>query len=280
MYAKTFEFNGLLASNLNLYIMNFDGNTDGAIDTGGEVTFNTSKPGSSDMWYMHSSTVENPLTFTFQIGKYDCDNDIEETISREEYAFIMSWLQRRDGYKWLRFIQDGYTDTYFNCQLNVKPIEWGGKKVGLEVTGLCNAPYGFSPEQTYTATLLPSVAFSLYNDSDKEGELLFDKVVIKPTANCDIEIINDLDSQYCPDKDYSTIIKNCSSAETITIENRQIYSTVDSHDLGNDFNFLYPRLIYMYDYNNLIPYRRNTYTVKSGSFEITLTYRTVRMVSA
>ena len=277
MLENVFEFNGILSSDLNIYILSFDNNENGVVDLNNAFNLVTTKGGNTDIWKSHGSVVENPINFSFQIAKIDCNDSSNYLFNRQECAFLREWLERRDGYKLLRFMKNEYRDTYFKCYITINFIQYGYDKYGAELNVVCNAPYGFSDELIYVADCEDSVeSFQIYNDSDTLGNIVFDKVEIELFEDCDFTLSNDIEEVYSPEQ-YITLIANCTSGEIITIENRQIISST-GRNIAKDFNYKYPRLIYTYD-EEYIPLRVNTFT-PSNKCKIKFTYRTIRSVMA
>lgn len=281
--------------------MGFDSfNNDGVASVGDEISFSTTKASNSDRLNFHGYTREQCLTTTFQIGKNPCDFDDPE-FTREELAFIKNWLERKDGYHFLRFFQKGYEDTYFYCKIHTEWIRILGKIVGVECSVTCNAPYGYSKTQGLDIALNDGDSFVVFNDSDEQGGLEIDQIEIGITSGTDVTITleNELENIYSYGRKYITQIKHCNENECIIIDglNHSI-NTADNyqtrHTNGNiseDFNFNYPRLInistnlpllnYIPTNNNYPTYdenRINKFTVKGASCHITFAYRTIRSV--
>ena len=285
MYTMAFEFNGIKSSDIGVYILNFDGFSNNGTVSGSHYTFNTSKPSNSVKLNFHGSKSETQLERTWQIGKLDCNNNIDYEFTREEFAFLQCWLERTDGYRYLRFLQEGYEDTYFNCQLSVDPYySPTGKLVGAELKMSCDAPYGYSDIRTFEVECNDGDSFQIYNDSDKIGAIIFDQVDIVTTSNIsNLQITNDMESKYNL-QPHITSIKNCISGEHISISDSQIGSsnntTHENKSVVNDFNFNYLRLINLSDSNanGYTENRINTYTVKGGSCRLSFSYRVIRSV--
>ena len=298
--AESFEFNGVDSKDIGLYIMNFDGNdTNGTASIGDEITFTTTRAANSDRLNFHGYTRETTLSTTFQIGKNPC-GETDMVLSREKLAFIKSWLERKDGYKPLRFFQDQYEDTYFFCKIHTEWIRIGGKIVGVECSVTCNAPYGYSQVQGLDVQLNDGDSFTIFNDTDEVGSIDIDQIEIGVTNgdDCTITISNELDKVFSMGRNYTTKIEHCNSGEYILIDgyNHSI-KTSDSfcskHTNGNicdDFNYKYPRLINISTNLPLLNYipsnnyetydenRINTFTVTGASCNITIAYRTIRSV--
>lgn len=285
MYAETFEFNGIKSSDLGYYMANFDGFSDnGAGMAGNEITFASSKPPNTYKWNFHGSRYENPMTATFQIFKFNCSTNKENyELSRQDCAFLLRWLVRTDGYKFLRFFQggyEGYENTFFRVQNKLQWIRSEGAIVGAQIDAACDAPFGYSGIQAFEVSCTDGSSFAIYDDSDRPGALYFDETDILMTSDAsNLQIKNSLDAIYSPTIQYTTSIKNCKNGEHITIANHMIRTNKNtSHtreNINNDFNFRYPRLINM---SALEETRKNIYTVTGGSCRLSFNYRTIRSV--
>lgn len=286
MYADIFEFNGIKSSDVGYYIMNFDGfSNDGVGMAGNEITFISSKPPNTHKWNYHGSKYENPLTASFQIGKFDCnlDKDKNYELSQQDCAFLLRWLVRADGYKPLRFLQgeyEGYENTFFLAQNKLQWIRIDGRISGAQIDVTCDAPFGYSDVQTFEVSCSNGDSFTIYDDSDKTGALYFDEINILLTSDAsNLQIKNSLDALYSPTVQYITSIKNCKSGEQITIANHTISTSKNTNhtreNINNDFNFKYPRLINFSEINET---RKNTFTVTGGSCRLSFHYRTIRSV--
>lgn len=284
MYCDLFEFNGIKSDEVGsgYCIMSFEGfNNDGVVSAGNEITFSLGKPSSSTKWNFHGNSYQNQLSTSFQIGKINCNGAAEDyELSQQDCAFLLRWLQRSDGFKYLRFLQDEYENTFFNCQIKLSWVRMCGKIYGAQCDVTCDAPFGYSDQQTFEASCSNGTTFTIYDDSDRMGAIYFDSIDILCNQNIsELTIINSMDSIYSPTVQYMTKIKNCKNGEHITIANNTIKSTHESsHTKGNineDFNFKYPRLINTSDINEL---RRNVFTVTGGNCSLSFSYRTVRSV--
>lgn len=241
------------------------------------------------------------MTLHFQIGKDPAvASDME--FSRAELAFLKSWLERRDGYHFLRFFQKDYEDTYFYCQIHVEWIRVTGRIVGAELSATCNAPYGYSGIQGMDVNLQNGDSFIVYNDSDEQGGLEIDQVEIglENAADCTLTLTNHLENKYSltggTDGSHTTIIQHCNGNEHIIIDglHHSITTSNTQHTNGSiceDFNFCYPRLInistnlplvnYIPSNDNYHAYdenRINRFTVTGAPCHVTFAYRTIRSV--
>lgn len=310
MYAEAFEFNGVNSRDVGICILNFDGfNTDGTATVGDEIQFITSRTACSDRLNFHGSNREQTLKMTFQIGK-DSTSATDMEFTRSELAFLKAWLERRDGYHFLRFFQKGYEDTYFYCQIHIEWIRVNSMIVGAELSVTCNAPYGYSGIQGIDVKLDDGESFIVYNDSDEQGGLEIDQVEIGITkgSDCTLTLTNQLENIYTlagqPDtsgasRNHVTQIQHCNQGEQIIIDGlHHRISTSKEHQqnhtngcVSEDFNFCYPRLInistnlplvnYIPSNDNYPSYdenRINRFTVTGADCHITFAYRTIRSV--
>ncbi|MDE6851171.1 MAG: hypothetical protein K2J67_01605 [Lachnospiraceae bacterium] len=310
MYAESFEFNGVDSRDVGICMMDFDGfNNDGVASLGDEVSFITTRAARSDRLNFHGHNREQTMTLNFQIGK-DPATAIDMEFSREELAFLKAWLERRDGYHFLRFFQKGYEDTYFYCQIHVEWVRVTGRIVGAELSVTCNAPYGYSGIQGIDVEVPDGGSFIVYNDSDEQGGLEIDQVEIglKDGSDCTLTLTNHLENIYtladkpdtvAADTSHATRIYHCNTGEQIVIDGRHhSISTSKSHQsrhtngsICEDFNFHYPRLInistnlpllnYIPSNDNYPSYdenRINRFTVTGAHCHVTLAYRTIRSV--
>lgn len=287
MYCDLFEFNGIKSDEVGAgyMIMNFDGfNNDGVISAGNEITFSSSKPANSLKWNFHGAKYENQMTTSFQIGKIVCTGSQDDyELSNQECAFLLRWLQRSDGYKYLRFFQggyEGYENSFFRCQIKVSWIKVKGKIFGVQCDVTCDAPFGYSDQKIFEVSCNNGDTFTIYDDSDRMGAIYFESVDIMPKENIsELRISNSMDTIYSPTLTYATVIKNCQNGEQITIAGNTIRTTNEGMhtkgNINNDFNFKYPRLINTSDLNEL---RRNDYTLTGGKCDLSFSYRTIRTV--
>ena len=116
MYAETFTFDDIKSSDKGFYILNYNGfNNNGVGVAGSEITFKSTKPATSNRWNYHGANYEKQLEISFQFGKLT-----GEEFTKDDCAFLLRWLVRKDGYHFLQFNQEGYEDTYFNAQINLQ----------------------------------------------------------------------------------------------------------------------------------------------------------------
>lgn len=275
MTATEFEYDGIKSSVFGLYICRFDGIEQGAAPIGSEITVNTVKSPGGNTFIRTGSVYETPLTFTFQVVKYD-NNGESQQIEARELAKIMQWLVRSDCNHYLRFEQSGWDNVFYNCSLKVQKYVIAGQICGLEIEATCDAPWGYSELKHYHFKLGSNEQnpFYLYNYSDENGGLFPDLVKIRVLNDCDLSIKNTflIKNDKNNKKVITTTIKNCKNGEEIIFDKHRNIKSSNPHaeyGLANDFNFQFLQLFC--DFYNA----KNTITANK-SCEISIDYRAIR----
>lgn len=250
-----FEFDGIKSSVFGLYLCNFNGNSNGVKSIGNEITINTVRAPKKNRFMRTGSTYDTPLTFSFQVLKFDCmGQDME--IQPRELAQIMRWLVRKE-YHYLRFDQTGWDNVFFNCALKVQKYEIGGVIRGLEIEATCDAPWGYSERKEYHLNLNGINACSIYNYSDEDGGILPDLVRIEALEDCpQLYITNtfSMDHDENKTKIINVEIDNCKQGEIIELDrHKNICSSMVHEGLINDFNHVFLELYSDFNqYENVI----------------------------
>lgn len=288
MIAYDFEFNGIKLSDLGYRIVTFGNVTNGEVSAGGEITFSTSKAINGTKWNFNGSKYETPYSFTCQICKFDNCCDIQSIDTREQ-AFIHRFLVRKDGYRYFRWLTKGHENIYYNVQIAMQWYKVGDDIIGATLTITCDAPWGYSPIQTYEIAISSGQSFTIFNDSDDIGAIIPNQIEILISSNGNLRLSNSLESYYSPTYP-SMKIDNCKTNEVIVINGitKQISSNKSSHVIADDYNYKPLRLInldelYTYSVSNskltsLNDLRANVITVSGCDCTISLAYRTIRKV--
>lgn len=274
MTGMYFEFDGIHSKDLNLKIVGFDGVKNGTATAGNQIEFNTIKVPNTNRWMKTSSSYSEVLSFSFQVAKMDCTKQ-RNVISERELAFFIRWLVRKD-YKYLRIIQDGYENIYYNARLNVARYEIAGETAGLEITVSCDAPYGYSDIKSFCySTNNLTDSFTLYDDSDEIGYLYPELVEIEVLQdNADVVIKNSIDIG-----ERNTIIKGCKEKDIITFTSGLKASLQRYNSNNNSYvpipisdsfeNWCFPRIC------NTFSKRNNVYEITNIK-NISIAWRAVR----
>lgn len=272
MTTTEFEYDGIKSSVYGLYICSFGEGNGGISSIGNEITVNNVKTPNGKRFIKTGIIYENPLSFSFQVVKYDCKIGAQE-IEARELARIMRWLTRTDNYHYLRFKQSGWDNVFYNCYLKLQKYEVRGKIYGLEIEVTCDAPWGYSEPKHILLDFTENSSFRIYNYSDEDGSMIPDLVKIEITEPCDLKITNTFLIKDDPDhkKTVTMKIDNCKKGEIIQMDRHKNICSTLAHDKGlyNDFNFHFIELFS--DFNNPV----NTISSNAKCI-ITMDYREIR----
>lgn len=250
MYAIDFNYDGLSLSDFGFIICDFEpsGGAD-VSDSGATVEFNKVSYDSGKKWGLASTKYGSCIQTTFDICK---DPEVTEHgemwITDDEYRDIVRWLNRRE-FRRLYFIYDDLQNRgarYYNASFNVSKIKISEVLYGIRLTMETDKPFGYGEEVKHSWNANSSTdRFKLIDTSDDIGYIYPTmKIVCKQSGS--LNILNSRD-------EYATIINNCAIGEVITINGsiQAISSSVVSHDIQNDFNYEFPKIIStMYDREN------------------------------
>ena len=254
-----FIFDGKALSDFG-YMLSYE-NSEDVLDVS-KMQYNTVKGALSDVSYRVSYSYEQNYTSTFTIVKSYCDFEPDELfMTNDDISEMTRWLARKQ-YKWFRFIDDNDDDEiWYKVQFQIAKEYVGDNVIGLQLTVTADSPYGFTREIKREVTDTEVVNIS----SDEEGYIYPTCRIECASGTVNITVVSNGNT-------YTTIIKNCTAGEIITIdgETLQISSSVD-HDFTKDFNYVFPRLCNTYGNG------RNEITVSSGT-TLTLKYRGIRKV--
>ena len=106
-------------------------------------------------------------------------------------------------------------------------------------------PFGTQDFKIFTKDLSANEQFSIIDESDNIG-YIYPDIQIKCKSDGDLELHNSIE-------DRTTIIKNCKSGEIISIDkNLNISTSLSSHKIYNDFNFIFFRIANSFNNNQNI----------------------------
>lgn len=252
LYGNKFTFGEYSSEEYGVIAVHFGTETGGTL-YGGQVTdLVVDKSAQAIEWEILSQNYKEPMKFTLQLANEDGSG-----ISQEQERGLSRWLCKRGTYQWL-FIQDErYSDIWIKCNMS-NPQVWtvGGVK-GFQCDVITSSSIAFSDEREYNYTLTDSDKviedIFIYND---EEVLIYPEIEITMTQAGNLTITNSRES----DTTYKTIINNLVVGEVITIKDGDITSSINTHNILNDFNLMWLRL---YDENNVLTFNLNcTVTIK------------------
>lgn len=207
-------------------------------------TFNTIRAPLSYRSKRTSVEIGENLTTTIQICKNVCENDYDTEMSIDEVSEITRWLCRRE-YKPFQEIMGendvtNINDVQYNVQIVANKITWHDKILGLELTINNDSPFAYTSK--IKASFDYTTSFRVNVMSDEEG-YLYPKMTIVLGESGDLNLTNTTTGDV-------TTIKNCSNGEIINIYDdiMQLDSSISSHDLYADFNYVFPRFKTVYNH--------------------------------
>lgn len=244
MKSFDFEYDGLNLSDLGYVICNFNSDDLKTVTSGSQISFNTILAHNGEKFELINSQYKECLSTTFQICKNLCDENNAE-IPFKEYRDLMSWLNRKEFHKF-KFLEGDYLDLFFNASFNVSRIELNGRLIGLELNMFTDSPLAYRESEIINIDNQEENSTKvLYNKSDEEG-YIYPHMEIKINKNGDFKIYNSLD-------DRTMLISNCTEGEIITLDYPVIQSSDLSHNIQNDFNWNFFRIVNTFkDKKNLL----------------------------
>lgn len=255
---EDFIFDGQTLSDFG-YVIAADGAIDETLAVS-NMNYELVKSAMSDISYKVAHEYPDNYSRTFMIIKNNCA-DVEDYgyLTDDDISVLSRWLVRKQ-YKWFKYVG---SNVWFKVQNVVEKMYYGNGVIGLQITVNTNAPFGFTPEIKNTWT---GDSGTIYTVSDEEGYIV-PTVSIKANEGGNLVIRNSRTSEF-------TQIDNVTSGETITIYGEgllQITTDNANHNIADDFNFVFPKLVC--EYNN----NQNTITT-SLDCDVVITYRGRRKV--
>ena len=235
-----FEYDGVLLSEVGYALVAFDGVKDGERDTDSQITFNHMSMMRGKYQPFSSYIYDDVLKMEFYIGKDMCryGTSVKSTdynISVSEMAFLKRWLSRPTPHVLRAIGDDGYTGIFWRGSFNVEEYTLGDGRIGAHLTFECDAPFGYMNAITISGELGANEEY-VYNCTSDETGYIYPKLTITLLEDGDLTLVNSHDNR-------ETTIKNCVAGEVITItETLQISSSVSTHKIMNDFNFVFYRV--------------------------------------
>lgn len=246
MYALDFKYVGKYLSDFGFIICQFDA-PDGVnvASSGSTITFNTISQRNGTYWGLVSRKYEECIQTTFDICKSpDLYDDLR--ITPEEYRDLTQWLCR-ENFAQLYFIDDIDFDTYYekyyyDAVFNMDKIYLHDVLYGIRLTMQTNRPFAYGETITETIEVTETTKYNIFNiinESDEIG-VIYPSMKITVKEDGDIYISNLNDSN-------TLKINNCVEGEVITINYPEIQTSKGSHNIANDFNYNFLRLIRRYN---------------------------------
>ena len=281
MKAYDFEFAERTLSSFGCVLCNFGGSKGiETMSDGCEITFNTVPTMAGAKYNLTNAQYEDCLETTLQICKHSCASGIQE-ITATEHRELTKWLCRKKFLKF-KILDETNIDLYHEAAINVGRIEMDGKLIGLELEIRTNRPfalkepkviniicaegqelygwekynYGFESEidklgyvtskyenaypsglhtDGYQYISIGKVYKASLNDTSYEEGYIYPKMEITVGKDGDLKIHNAIENR-------ETYIADCVAGEVITLDYPIIRSSVPSHNIQNDFNWIFFRV--------------------------------------
>lgn len=267
MQFKDFEYDGISLSSMGLSIVSFDGVQDGDVTTDSQRTFNSISLFEGKYQPFVSSVYEDRLEVEFSIAKNLCGDESTHVFTISEIENIQYWLNRPTSHKFKILGDEEYEDIYWEGSFNLQWVKNGEDTIGFNATFTSNRPFAINEKKTYTKSLTTSDELIIVDTSYEEGDIVPD-VEITLNESGDLELTNTFNGVSTV-----TIIKNCVADEVISISGlMQIASSIPSHNIYNDFNWIFPRIYNIYGDTT------NTFT-SNLSCDCSISYNPVRKVT-
>lgn len=234
---ESFVYDGVDLKESGFSIVSFDGITNGGITTDSQRSFNQTSLFAGKYHPFLTTTYDTPLIMKFQIMALPCPNGSFRTdnfeITLERMRWLKTWLSQSKPCR-LTIPNSEYEGIVWEGSFNVEEIVMGSKRIGAELTFTSNRPFGFTEVNGY-ASVSANGTISLNNTSDEYG-YIYPDLSVTLLGSGDLEITNSFDSR-------ETVVENCVSGEVITFDHLLIISSsVSSHDVSSDFNYVFQRL--------------------------------------
>lgn len=237
MKAYDFQYGEHNLQDFGMIICRFDSGGLDTVSDGSEITFNSIATQNGAKSELVSTVYENNLETTLQICKYSCTGGVQE-ITATEHRELTRWLSRKRFLKF-KILDEDNIDLYHEAIINVSKIELDGKLMGLELSVTTNRPFALHEPRILTIKNIEQDGKHSINDtSHEEGHIyphteitIGDIGVEKKT----LVITNAIENR-------ETIIKNCAANEVITMDYPVITSSLQSHNIYNDFNWNFFRV--------------------------------------
>lgn len=255
MYATNFEYDGQLLSDYGFIICQFNSSSGANVaDIGQKITFNKVATNKGKRHSLIGVQYEDCIETTFEICKnpniYD---DLE--ITPDEYREIVRWLNRPNFLKFRIYdFKNELEPCYYESSFNVSKITVGEVLYGIELEMVTNRPFGLGKERIeYFDFQDTSDIWILKDRSDEIGCVYPSTMKITCYEDGDLSIQNDITGSV-------TTIKGCQTGEEITFNGEllSITSSIDTHDVYNEFNYNYFKIGNTFDnrYNKITASKR------------------------
>jgi len=231
-----FRYRGELLSDHGYVICDFGGSSPtasvSAVTTDSQRDFTSVKMFGGKYHPIAYYTYDSALVMEMSICKADIVSD--EVITPAEAVALKRWLEAPSPQQ-LKIGETGYENYFWNGTFNVEEVRLYSDIVGFNLTFTSTAPFGYKDKVEFTGTVAANGTVAINDKSDEEG-YIYPNISVTLSSGGILRITNSFDGR-------QTVIYNCVSGETITFTSlMQITSNIESHELGDDFNYKFVRI--------------------------------------
>lgn len=256
-----FSFNGISSEEFNLIMCSLDSEDNQDMNNAGsKIEFSKTSTPINKKWYKTgNANYQEPLSFIISV----CKSNFEPFDTYEQSA-ISRWLIKQDTYKELNIIQSDYDDITYMAMVNNIEYQGFGNVLFMLISFVCDSSFGYGHIFTKRIDKTENT-FQIIDMSDEIG-YIYPNIKIRILSDCDFKLYNEIENR-------EFYIKNCKKDELITIDGNilQIHSSNPNHDIYNDSNYIFPRIV------NKHNCRKNNFTI-TGESEIEISYRPIKKV--
>ena len=165
-FGASFIYDNVPSETFDLRIMNFEQSPIELESSGKSELITETLPRRNNV-YLYGKVQNQPMEFTLTVGSYD-------SIPARNRNYILRWLLGRNKFLPFQIVQDDMMDTIFNVLFTDTRLQFfDNEQKTFVIHGICDAPWGFTPERTWTQTMTPgaitSRTFTIYNNGITNG---------------------------------------------------------------------------------------------------------------
>lgn len=240
MNERSFIFNNRSLSDLGMMICYFDSVDNIETVESPTITFNVVQNNSDDSFRPTYTSYDGTLESNeICICKIDCTGN-NRFFTRDEVREVYRWLDTKSFRKFTIQNDDMFEDIYFiGGFTQINQVKHFGNVLGFKIKFTSQYPYGLSEDIRYAKTITENDnTFNVVNNSDDVKPVYPSNLKITIMKDGNLTIKNSLDNEMFG-------IKNCLNGETITVDciSKIIETDKSAHDIFNDFNYNYFRLL-------------------------------------
>ena len=165
-FGDSFIYDNIPSETFDLRIMSFE-QSPVELESSGKLELITETLSRRSNLYLYGRTQNQPMEFTLTVGSF-------ESIPARNRNYILRWLLGRNKFLPFQIVQDDMMDTIFNVIFTDTSLQFfGNEQKTFTIHGICDAPWGFTPERTWLQAMTPgaitSKTLNLYNDGITNG---------------------------------------------------------------------------------------------------------------